>query len=45
MALRGADGVTQVIRNLLSEVDLTLALSGHTSPRKLNSAVLSRRPA
>ena len=45
MALRGADGVAQVIRNLLSEVDLTLALSGHTSPRTLNPAVLSRRPA
>jgi lactate 2-monooxygenase len=45
MALRGADGVTQVIRNLLSEIDLTLALSGHQSPRTLNPAVLCRRPA
>lgn len=43
MALRGADGVTQVIRNLLSEVDLTLALSGHASPRTLNREVLQDR--
>jgi lactate 2-monooxygenase len=45
MALRGADGVTQVIRNLLSEIDLTLALSGHASPRTLNQQVLRSRPA
>jgi lactate 2-monooxygenase len=45
MALRGADGVTQVIRNLLSEIDLTLALSGHASPATLNRGVLRRRPA
>jgi len=44
MALRGADGVANVIRNLLSEIDLTLALSGHQSPRTLNPAVLSGRP-
>jgi lactate 2-monooxygenase len=43
LALGGADGVAQVIRNLLSEVDLTLALSGHASPRTLNRAVLRRR--
>ena len=42
----GADGVTQVIRNLLAEVDLTLALSGHTSlAHPQSGAVLSRRPA
>lgn len=40
MALAGADGVHQVVRNLLSEVDLTLALSGHASPRTLNRGVL-----
>jgi isopentenyl diphosphate isomerase/L-lactate dehydrogenase-like FMN-dependent dehydrogenase len=45
MALRGTDGVTQVIRNLLSEIDLTLALSGHQSARTLNPAVLRARPA
>jgi isopentenyl diphosphate isomerase/L-lactate dehydrogenase-like FMN-dependent dehydrogenase len=45
MALGGADGVTQVIRNLLSEIDLTLALSGHASPGTLNREVLRRRPA
>jgi lactate 2-monooxygenase len=45
MALGGADGVTQVVRNLLSEIDLTLALSGHASPGTLNREVLGRRPA
>ncbi|HZQ33684.1 MAG TPA: lactate 2-monooxygenase [Mycobacterium sp.] len=45
MALRGADGVTQVIRNLLSEIDLTLALSGHASAATLNRDVLRPRPA
>jgi isopentenyl diphosphate isomerase/L-lactate dehydrogenase-like FMN-dependent dehydrogenase len=44
MSLGGADGVTQVIRNLLAEVDLTLALSGHQSPGTLNPAVLRSRP-
>ncbi|MCW2649226.1 MAG: oxidoreductase [Mycobacterium sp.] len=43
LALGGADGVEQVIRNLLSEVDLTLALSGHASPRSLNPGVLRAR--
>ncbi len=43
LAVGGAQGVQQVIRNLLSEVDLTLALSGHASPRTLNRAVLRRR--
>ena len=45
MALRGADGVAQVVRNLLSELDLTLALSGHASPRTLNREVLRNRGA
>jgi isopentenyl diphosphate isomerase/L-lactate dehydrogenase-like FMN-dependent dehydrogenase len=45
MALQGADGVAQVIRNLLSEIDLTLALSGHVSPRTLNREILADRPA
>jgi len=43
LALGGGEGVQQVIRNLLSEVDLTLALSGHASPRTLNRGVLRRR--
>jgi lactate 2-monooxygenase len=45
MALQGADGVAQVIRNLLAEIDLTLALSGHVSPRTLNREILRDRPA
>jgi lactate 2-monooxygenase len=40
MALNGADGVTQVLRNLLSEIDLTLALSGHASLRTVNREML-----
>ncbi|MDT5091382.1 MAG: lactate 2-monooxygenase [Mycobacterium sp.] len=40
MALGGADGVTQVLRNLLSEIDLTLALSGHASLRTVNREML-----
>ena len=45
LALRGRDGVQNVIRNLLSEIDLTLALSGHGSTRTLNPGVLRRQPA
>lgn len=40
LALSGSDGVRQVIRNLLSELDLTLALAGHASPRSLDRGVL-----
>ncbi|MBV8927657.1 MAG: alpha-hydroxy-acid oxidizing protein [Mycobacteriaceae bacterium] len=42
MALGGTHGVAQVIRNLLSEIDLTLALAGHASPRSLDRTVLRR---
>ncbi|MDT5008850.1 MAG: lactate 2-monooxygenase [Mycobacterium sp.] len=45
MALGGAEGVTQVLRNLLSEVDLTLALSGHASLGTLNREMLRAQPA
>ncbi|HEY7051204.1 MAG TPA: alpha-hydroxy-acid oxidizing protein [Mycobacterium sp.] len=45
MALRGAEGVTAVVRNLLAEVDLTLALSGHASLRTLNRQMLRPQPA
>jgi hypothetical protein len=34
-----------VIRNLLAEIDLTLALSGHASPRTVGFDVPRRRPA
>jgi lactate 2-monooxygenase len=44
MALDGASGVHQVIRNLLSEIDLTLALAGHACPRTLDRTVLRERP-
>ncbi len=43
LAVGGADGVRQVLRHLLSEIDLTLALSGHTSPRTLDRGVLRSR--
>jgi lactate 2-monooxygenase len=35
LALAGEAGVTHVLRNLLAEIDLTLALTGHTSPSQL----------
>ena len=41
MAVGGADGVHAVIRNLLSEIDLTLALSGHASPHTLDHSALT----
>jgi isopentenyl diphosphate isomerase/L-lactate dehydrogenase-like FMN-dependent dehydrogenase len=43
LALGGEDGVRAVLRSLLGELDLTLALSGHTSPATLTPAVLARR--
>lgn len=43
MAVGGSDGVTKVVRHLLSEVDLTLALSGHSSPRTLSREILHHR--
>jgi isopentenyl diphosphate isomerase/L-lactate dehydrogenase-like FMN-dependent dehydrogenase len=43
MAIGGADGVHQVIRNLLSEIDLTLALSGHASLSTLDRGMLRSR--
>ena len=36
------EGVTHVLKNLLAEVDLTLALSGHTRPSELSRDVLTR---
>lgn len=43
LALGGEDGVRHVLRCLLAELDLTLALSGHTSPGALSPEVLARR--
>jgi isopentenyl diphosphate isomerase/L-lactate dehydrogenase-like FMN-dependent dehydrogenase len=41
LALGGEAGVRTVLRSLLGELDLTLALSGHTTPATLNPSVLS----
>ncbi len=45
LALDGEKGVRTVLRSLLGELDLTLALAGHASPATLSAAVLARRPA
>ncbi len=42
LALAGADGVSQVLRNLRAELDLQLALSGRTSVTGLTPDVLVR---
>lgn len=41
LALAGEQGVRDVVLNLLADLDLTLALSGHTSCRSLDAAALS----
>ena len=40
LALAGQEGVETVLRCILGELDLTLALSGHTSPESVDSSVL-----
>jgi len=42
LALAGEEGVRTVLRCMLAEIDLTLALSGHTRPDQLTPEVLSR---
>ncbi|WP_251550537.1 lactate 2-monooxygenase [Neobacillus muris] len=42
LALAGEDGVKQVLRNLLADFDLTLALSGKKSVSELNRDLLKR---
>ncbi|MHB8512769.1 MAG: lactate 2-monooxygenase [Actinomycetota bacterium] len=42
LALGGADGVAQVLRSFLAELDLTLALAGHTSFREIGPDSLAR---
>lgn len=42
LALGGADGVRHVLRCLLAELDLTLALCGHARPATLDAGVLHR---
>lgn len=44
LAVGGEDGVVHVLKNLLAELDLTLALSGHTSPASLDPSVLFTQP-
>ncbi|MEU5981997.1 lactate 2-monooxygenase [Streptomyces sp. NPDC047434] len=44
LALDGEQGVDHVIRCLLAELDLTLALSGHATPRTLSRADLTEGP-
>ena len=41
LAVAGEQGVRDVVQNLLADFDLTLALSGHTSCRALDSGALS----
>jgi len=42
LALEGADGVEKVLNHVLAELDLTLGLSGFTSPAELSPDVLAR---
>lgn len=41
LALEGQSGVETVLRCILAELDLTLALSGHTAPGQLDRGALS----
>ncbi len=45
LALAGREGVETVLRTVLGELDLTMALSGYTSPQQLSPAALARRPS
>ncbi|HEY0754780.1 MAG TPA: alpha-hydroxy-acid oxidizing protein [Ktedonobacteraceae bacterium] len=40
LALNGQQGVEEVLRNFLADLDLTLALTGHTSYRELDASAL-----
>jgi isopentenyl diphosphate isomerase/L-lactate dehydrogenase-like FMN-dependent dehydrogenase len=44
LAHGGADGVRHVVRSLLADLDLTMALSGHRSPDELTPSSLTARP-
>jgi isopentenyl diphosphate isomerase/L-lactate dehydrogenase-like FMN-dependent dehydrogenase len=44
LAVAGEQGVRDVILNLLADLDLTLALSGHTSCRTLDPSALTAAP-
>jgi len=45
LALEGAEGVEKVLRHFLAELDLTMSLSGCTSPSQLEPGLLTRRPS
>ena len=45
LALGGQNGVETVLRMLLAELDMTLALSGYTKPTELDRDALVRAPA
>jgi lactate 2-monooxygenase len=44
LAVAGEQGVRDVVLNLLADLDLTLALSGHTSCRTLDASSLASAP-
>ncbi|MDX6702703.1 MAG: lactate 2-monooxygenase [Baekduia sp.] len=44
LALGGEAGVRAVLRAMLGELDLTLALSGHATPATVDGSVLTQRP-
>jgi lactate 2-monooxygenase len=43
LALAGEEGVKQVLRNLIADFDLTLALSGKTSLKEINKDLLRKQ--
>ncbi|MBK1877468.1 alpha-hydroxy-acid oxidizing protein [Pelagicoccus mobilis] len=40
LVVGGEEGVQKVIRQILGEYDVTMALSGYTTPRLLNRSIL-----
>ena len=44
LALGGTDGVLEVMRNMMAELDLTMALAGVTSVREITEDLLQRDP-
>lgn len=43
LAVGGEDGVVQVLKSFLADLDLTLALSGRSSLKDVDASILSRR--
>jgi lactate 2-monooxygenase len=44
LAVAGEDGVREVMRNILAELDITLGLSGHTAVAELTRAAIREFP-